>query len=395
MDIIWAGLLLFVAAALAQDSDCDFYQKVAATDQFTIRQPNYPGKYKGGLQCRWVADCPSGYNCRLDCPFIDMPASASCMNDRLLISKTGDLLLTGADTYCGRGSLSAVSTGQRISIGLITSKSTSGGEFRCDLTAQPATPNKNCVCGVRRQNRIVNGVETGINEFPMMVGLADVGRSKIKCGATIISEDYVVTAAHCVMNENLKSLAVIVGEHDVTTGNETSAAKGYAIAQYIIHPGYTTSNYDNDIALIKVATPIQFNDRVSPVCLPFKFRSYSFAGKNVTILGWGTLEPGGPDSKVLRKVDVGVMSQTQCRYQVPTLTDRQICTFTRGKDSCQDDSGGPLLYTDPDTGLLHLAALVSYGLDFCASALSPAVNTRITSHLDWIVANTKGNYCYK
>lgn len=69
------------------------------------------------------------------------------------------------------------------------------------------------------QTKIVGGRETGVNEYTMMAGLVDKNLRIIFCGATIISEQYVVTAAHCVEKRNVNDLGVVVGEHDVTTGN--------------------------------------------------------------------------------------------------------------------------------------------------------------------------------
>lgn len=68
------------------------------------------------------------------------------------------------------------------------------------------------------QNRIVGGQETGINEFPMMVALADRSISAVKCGGVIIAKRWVMTAAHCLVGQSINNIAVIVGEHDITTG---------------------------------------------------------------------------------------------------------------------------------------------------------------------------------
>lgn len=392
MNFKWPLFVCFLKAAIAQDPGCDFYQSVNPNSTYEISSPGYPRLYKGGLKCRWIADCPPGYNCRLSCPMINIPQSNSCMKDQFLISRTGDPGLNGADKYCGRGSLTITSTGQRLSIGLITAVDTRGGRFICSLNAQPSIPTEQCSCGARRQNRIVGGQETGVNEFPMMVGLVDVRIAQIKCGAVIISKNYVLTAAHCVNNMKINETAVVVGEHNVETG-DSPATKAYRVASFRIHPAFSQSNYDYDIAIIRVTDPIEFNDRVGPVCLPFKFAQNNFNGSKVTILGWGTLFPGGPDSKVLQKVDVDVISQNECLTYEARVTPRQLCTLTSGKDACQDDSGGPLLYTDPATSLLYSVGIVSFGR-FCASR-SPGINTRVTALLDWIVATAPENYCRK
>ncbi|XP_063897593.1 venom serine protease 34 isoform X1 [Helicoverpa armigera] len=431
-------LLWLVNYSTAQDANCDFYQQVNVGTVYYVNSPNYPGSYTPGQQCRWIATCPQGYNCRLECPAIELPQSPSCSVDRLLVSRSGDPQLNAADTYCGRGSLTAISTGQTISIGLITSRSSSGGRFRCQLTAQASSTPNTCSCGVRRQRhrfwrfsplahalastengtlefspsqveklekksminelekarkhklRIVGGNETGVNEYPMMVAIADMRISEIKCGGVIISDRYVLSAAHCINGQLVSNFALVVGEHDVTIG-DSPATRAYRIEQFLIHPQFTESNYDYDIAILRSASRIEFSEYVGPACLPFKFNT-DFAGRRVTILGWGTKFFGGPKSNVLLKADVDVISQSACRSQIQ-VTDRQMCTYTPGKDACQDDSGGPVLYTDPATGLLFNVGIISFGSS-CASG--PGVNTRVTALLNWILSNTpEVSYCRK
>lgn len=390
-------ILLVLAAGhvTGQDANCDFYQNVQVGQTYYVSSPGYSASYRPGVQCRWIGVCPSGYNCALDCDDIALPQTQSCYLDRLLISKTGDPQLTSAEYYCGQGTLSVVSTGQRISIGLITSNNSPGGRFRCRLYARTSTTNPStCSCGYKKTSRIVGGVETGVNEFPMMVGVADVRISQIKCGGVIVSSRYVISAAHCFEELPMSQTALIVGEHNVNTG-DSPATRAYRVSNLVRHPSFTTSNYDYDIAILTTSENIVFSERVGPACMPFKFVNNEMTGAKLTILGWGTLFPGGPTSDVLRKVDVDVISQNSCRARVPSVTPRQICTLTPGKDACQDDSGGPLLYTDPSNGLLNLIGIVSYG-QFCASANQPGVNTRVPALLSWIEANTPGaNYCRK
>lgn len=387
-------LLWLLNYSSAQDANCDYYQSVAVGSTYYISNPNYPNSYRPGVQCRWIANCPTGYNCRVSCPDIRLPQTQSCSMDRLLVSRTGDPQLNAAETYCGPGSLTAVSTDRTISLGLITSTASTGGRFQCSLTAQAVQqPPSQCVCGVRRQNRIVGGQETGINEFTMMAGLVDRRITQIKCGGVIISQRFVLSAAHCVANQSEDNFAVLVGEHNVNNGDTGDFAKAYIIAQFIVHPGFASGNLDNDIVLVRVAVPMQFNDRVLPVCLPFLQANNDFAGSKVTVVGWGTTFFGGPSSNVPLKADLDVLSQSTCRSRGVPVNDRQMCTFTPGKDSCQDDSGGPVLWTNPNNGALYVVGLISSGTS-CASN-SPSLNTRVTSFLSWIQQNTQETYCMK
>lgn len=68
------------------------------------------------------------------------------------------------------------------------------------------------------QTKIVGGMETGVNEYPMMAGLVDPDQREVYCGSAIISQRHVLTAAHCVADRNANRVGVLVGDHDLTTG---------------------------------------------------------------------------------------------------------------------------------------------------------------------------------
>lgn len=96
-------------------------------------------------------------------------------------------------------------------LALLSPPQSSGGIFRCDLYAV-----KGCDCGRRKQHRIVGGMETVINEFPSMAAIFQKSSNQLLCGATIIHENYVLTAAHCVNSPGRypKDIELLVGDHD-------------------------------------------------------------------------------------------------------------------------------------------------------------------------------------
>ncbi|EGI58635.1 Serine proteinase stubble, partial [Acromyrmex echinatior] len=230
--------------------------------------------------------------------------------------------------------------------------------------------------------RIVGGQETGVNEYPWMCGIVD--RTGIFCGASIIHAQYVLTAAHCLYKVNINEILLIVGEHDVTTGNDTKASRIYKIQECKIHPEYNfIENGYNDIAVCKIVGKIEYSAAVGPVCLPFKYKDYSFIGNIVTALGWGSTEFGGEPSDVLQEVDLEVVNN-----KYPNSNDNNILyTFSPGKDTCQMDSGGPLLW-DNHTNHMKLVGIVSSGVG-CASNES-SLNMRVGAFLNWIVSVTPG-----
>ncbi|XP_017774228.1 PREDICTED: venom serine protease 34-like [Nicrophorus vespilloides] len=382
----------------AVDPDCDYYQYIKVNQQFYIYNSEYPNYYGRNVNCRWIAEGEPGTQIELSCSDVQIPPSQNCIEDHLAIDLNGDTSLSNAPTYCGTGTLHMISEENVLTVGLRSTSFTRGGRFYCAVTAIPSTkpPPPKCDCGYRQERRIVGGVETGVNEFPYMSGIVDMENRIIRCGSSIISKRYAISAAHCFNGKNTSNLALVVGEHDVSTGTETSYSRIYLLSNIIVNTNYNESaDYTMyDVALVKTQQDIVFSIAVGPVCLPFKFYYQSFAGDVATILGWGTTEFSGPVSDVLLKANVTVYSNTDCRHSIIDLLPNQMCTSTYKTDACQYDSGGPVIFADPNTRRDFLVGTISFGKG-CASDF-PSVNSRITSFLDWIKDQTPdADYCYK
>nr|WIM01375.1 serine protease 2 [Limnephilus flavicornis] len=390
-------ILLTQNIASGQDANCDYFQNVLAGTTYYVYSPNYPNSYNRPSSCRWQASCPANTFCRLQCSEISIPSTTGCSGDRLLVSKTGDSALTGAEKYCGTGSLDIVSSSNRISVGLIALVGSAGGRFMCTLTSTPATapttaPSTCIDCGWKRTSRIVGGVQTLVNEYPMMVGLVDVTLKIVYCGGTIITTRWVLTAAHCLDNQQASNVAVLYGEHNLRVGTETTGTTLVPTDQLIRHP--LVNDYQNDIGLVRTTKIINFSTKVGPACLPFSLTSYNFNGKTVTDLGWGTTSFGGPDSDYLRKVALTIYDQTSCANTLGSVvTSNIICTYAAGKDACQHDSGGPLLWQSPTNGRVYVIGIIAGGYG-CAINGKPGLNTRVTPYLNWIATTTgTTNFC--
>uniref|UniRef100_A0A1B0GL98 Putative trypsin-like serine protease n=1 Tax=Lutzomyia longipalpis TaxID=7200 RepID=A0A1B0GL98_LUTLO len=302
-------------------------------------------------------------------------------------SYDGLATLAGADTFCGNIHVTQEAFGRTLVVGLRTPRTSRGGRFLCTITARA------CQCGQRRSTRIVGGTQTGVNEFPMMAGLVDSRIRTVICGATIISHRHALTAAHCTRNVPVRNAGLLVGEHDLSVGHETPHTRLLTVARFIVHPSYAPNPSRNDIALVQPQTNIVFSPGVAPVCLPFDQRTNTFLGARVEATGWGTLDFGGPTSNRLMRVTLDVVANSVCtsRLNNPNILASHLCTFTPGRDTCQYDSGGPLMWTNPRNGRLYLAGVTSFGIE-CGT--HPTANTRTTSFLAWIEQNTPGiEYC--
>ncbi|XP_001861530.2 venom serine protease [Culex quinquefasciatus] len=393
------ALALLVITSLLKSSSgqisyagCDYVYNFESRATGYIQSPNYPNYYAPRTNCRFTIQAPANNYLYAQCYDMYLPSSYGCYYDKLVVSSTGDSTLRDGQARCGSTTFDVASSGNKMVIVLQTS-SIYGGRFRCQITAMPPK----CNCGTRKTPLIFGGVSTQPNEFPMAAALIDVTSKGLVCGATIITDRHALTASHCLKGRQISKTALLVGDHNMTSGTDTTYAKAMRISTFTMHPSYNEAAKTDDIALVRTVDQIVFNAGVNRACLPFLYSSASFDNVNLEALGWGTLDFGGPMAQDLQKVTLQVMPLGTCRAKLASygaVQDNQLCTFTAGKDSCQYDSGGPLLYTNPTGNTVYAVGVIDYGI---ACGLNyPSVSARVASYLGWIEANTVGfTYCEK
>lgn len=229
---------------------------------------------------------------------------------------------------------------------------------------------------------IVNGTNTNSGPFAaQLVAPGDFGL-RFYCGASIISPKHLLTAAHCA--EFIKAYQARVGSSRLGKGGRLIDIKNYWI-----HPKRNATTDEYDFAVLELKEEIKFDKLTQPIKLPSS--SLKIAdGSMLDVYGWGKLYDGGSLSVQLQKVTVPLYNHRKCKEDIakdPSLspvTEDMICAGYEkgGKDACQGDSGGALVFKNTVVGV------VSWGKG-CAKPGFPGVYARVSIALDWIKQTMK------
>ncbi len=260
--------------------------------------------------------------------------------------------------------------------------------------------------------QIVGGEEAEPGAWPWQVALIDpnwIGSDQHFynaqfCGGSLVAEDWVLTAAHCVVDGVTGAVSapadinIVAGIHDLT-----APEVGYqrrAVAGIIVHENYDSDTLDNDIALLRLAAPVQVGVTAGGITVSLislvEPEVGSLAGITSTVTGWGSnTYYQGPHPETLHQVDVPIITNAQCRTWweeagtpfADYITDNMLCAgYAEGsKNSCSGDSGGPLIV--PEGANWRQAGIVSWGgAGTCSEPKKPGVHTRVANYRAWLTA---------
>ena len=359
-----------------------------------IQSPDYPLYYPNNKQCTFDIEVPANHTLKLTCDRFMMQGGQNCSHDFMMVDFTGDTMFANGQKFCGIDPPDLVSNGTRMTVMFQSDDLFRYQGFNCryralmpngnavigsfgNMTETNPYPGGNnflqvvqcpsmggsvmmeqadgdhstgantgaslysgmwngqcggTLPGLPPTNRIVGGYATQEFQFPWMAAVLKKCNDEYChiCGATIISESWILTGAHCMVNVATEDLAVLVGDHNLYT--ISNSQKFIQVKEKVVHPDYNkrgnlTSPLNNDIGLLRLEYPIVFTSQVSPLCLPalgetgFGGSAYGngsnteldttgldIVGKNATVLGWGMINDAGDFSDALRGVEVASMS---------------------------------------------------------------------------------------
>ncbi|XP_062554781.1 probable chitinase 2 [Armigeres subalbatus] len=253
-------------------------------------------------------------------------------------------------------------------------------------------------CGVPtiiKNQLIVNGLNTAPGEFPWHAAIyhRKSTTEEYKCGGTLISNWFILTAAHCVTTGNgnvlaTESVFVKLGVHDLRKLWKKSAQQ-HDLTKIIKEPRFSSETLTHDIAMLKLASEAEYDRYVIPACL---YKEDDLPGQLGTVIGYGLTEQDVL-AMVLKKATMPVIGYPECLesdrdFFAHSLSDGVICAgYTNGTAACNGDSGGGLFIQKH--GAWYLGGIVSHTRKradnslFCQTK-GYAIYTKITKYLPWI-----------
>ncbi|XP_063374531.1 phenoloxidase-activating enzyme-like [Cydia amplana] len=285
-----------------------------------------------------------------------------------------------------------------------------GNAEDCKISAAPPNPGSGCCGNAVGVDKSIPGFYAQLSQYPWM-GIIEhqkENKTKLLCGAVLISARYMLSAAQC-FGDRAQRLGtpnnVRLGEYITTNdGPDCVEVSGFQecndgalkipIEKVITHPDFhKEENFQNDIALIRLAQLAPITDFIKPICLPTSDMTVEAPQQRMWIAGWGAVNDTSSVSDRLHHFDLPYVALDSCqaafnisKVRQIKLGQGQLCAGgEEGKDACKGDSGGPLMYTRDHT--TEVVGIVSFGGIPCGKLGIPGVYTNVFAYDAWIRAN--------
>ncbi|XP_049542797.1 brachyurin-like [Anopheles darlingi] len=243
--------------------------------------------------------------------------------------------------------------------------------------------------------RIVNGEEAIPGQFPYQVLMLTEfpnNANPIVTGGSVLTVNYVLTAATTFFNSGVQATGgtAVMGAHIRDNQEHSQQRIRFEPFGIVTHPHYVSNfpNRRNNVAIVRLNSPMTFNDRVQPIRLPSRSDTRQFDGHIGTIAGFGRIaDEAGTNSDVLMYTSNPIMMNAFCvaRWDNVTVQPDNVCmSGDGGRSSCAGDAGGALVVQDG--GPLQIGIASARGHP-CSIGL-PSIYTRVIQFLSWIEGNT-------
>ncbi|XP_067012882.2 venom protease [Anabrus simplex] len=241
---------------------------------------------------------------------------------------------------------------------------------------------------------LIGGEKAKPREFPHMalIGYGDREHISWGCGGSLISESYVLTAAHCT---KLAVRWVLLGDLVLNKSDDDARPQLIGVSSVKLGPGFSPGHRYNDIALLRLEREAELNEYVRPACLHVSRNIPVDAG---LASGWGrTSNYNESMSDTLMKVAIPFRRKEECQevYREERNKHNNVTGFDdetmlcignpkKPKDTCKGDSGGPFqTVLDEPFCMYDILGVTSFGRSHCGTS-TPAVYTRVSKFVPWI-----------
>lgn len=222
---------------------------------------------------------------------------------------------------------------------------------------------------------MIGGNNSTIEEFPYLVALEANLTYHDGCAGVIISQNHILTAAHCFKLDykNPSSYRVRAG----STLREQGGTE-HEVKKFILHFGWNRKK--DDLVVVQLKDPIEFDSTKQPIPM-FEIGEESKNGSTAVTAGWGNVDQNGPKSNQLRSINMNIVDKKSCNglwERGHGIEEGEICASGGSKSACNGDSGSPLVINS------RLAGIAAYATVWCTSSPEPNVFTEIAHYREWI-----------
>lgn len=231
-------------------------------------------------------------------------------------------------------------------------------------------------CAAQPRGRILGGREAESHARPYMASVQLNG--KHVCGGFLVSEQWVLSAAHCVEDLADGKVQVLLGAHSLS--QPESSKRLYDVLRVVPHPDSRRDTIDHDLLLLQLSDKAELGPAVQPLAWQRLDRDVA-AGTLCDVAGWGVVTHAGRRPDRLQQLQLRVLDRATCNqrtYHDGTITRSMMCGESNRRDTCKGDSGGPLVCG----GVAE--AVVTSGSRVCGNRKKPGIYTRVASYAAWI-----------